>query len=93
MAAPKTIDVEAAMLPLYIPGYVYMVSCFKNENTGMVTLKTFIDSNLIFEVNDSTFIKGTFGIFTPIGSTVWCSEAEMFELPLDHERINPNDVF
>lgn len=90
---PKTIDVEPASLPLYLPGYVYMVSSFKNENTGEVTLKGYIDSNQIFEVNDNTFTKGTFGLYTPTGSTVWCSEAEMFELPLEHERINPNDVF
>jgi len=93
LATPQTIDVEIASPPLYYPYYVFMVSCFKNENTGVMTLRAFIDSNKIFEVNDSQFNEGTFGLYTPTGSVVWCSETEMFQLPLDYERINPNDVF
>lgn len=93
LASSVIIDVESATLPTYIPYYVYMVSCFRNENTGVTTLRAFIDSNLTFSVDDTNFEKGSFGIYTPSGSTIWCSESEMFQMPLDHDRINPNDEF
>lgn len=93
LATPKEIDVEAGTPPIYLPYYVFMVSCFKNENTGETTLRGYIDSNLIFSADDNNFSKGSFGIHTPTDSTVWCSESEMFQMPLEYDRINPNSEF
>lgn len=93
MATPIPIDVEPAIIPNWLPYYVYLISTFTNENTGITTLKAYIDSNLIFSVDDNNFEKGTFGLFTPSNSEMWCSESEMFQLPLESDRIGPNSNF
>lgn len=93
LATPIDIDVASANPPLYYPYYVFSVSSFVNENTGVITLRAFIDSNKIFEITDTSFSTGTFGLATEAGTTIWCSEVEMFQMPLDYDRINPNDEF
>lgn len=93
LSSPVTVDIESATPPTYVPYYVFMVSSTYNVETGITTLKAFIDSNKIFDIDNNEYNKGTFGLFTLSGTTIWCSEAEMFQMPLDYDRINPNDEY
>lgn len=93
LASPVQIDIEIANLPLYQPYYVYMVSVFKNEDTGLTSIKCYLDSNVVLQADDNTYSNGTFGLYTYAGTTIWASECEMFQLPLEYDRINPNDEF
>ncbi len=87
------IDVETSNLPLYMPFYVYTVSVAYNEDTGFTTIKCHIDSNKTLKAVDNTFTEGTFGLATSSGTTIWESECEMFQIPLDYDKIKPNDEF
>jgi len=92
LAPPVEVDVEPANLPLYTSYYMLMVSCIENEDTGIVTLRAFLDSNPLFIADDANFTKGTLALYAPTGSELWCSETEMFQMPLESDRINPNPL-
>jgi len=93
LATPQPIDIEIADPDLYYSFYIFTVSCFKDEDGANTTVRAFVDFNQIFEVDDINFDTGTFGLYSPVGSVCWCSEVEMFQLPLETEKIKPNDKF
>lgn len=93
ISAPVVIDIEIAKPSLYYSFYIFTVSCYRDQENGNTTIRAFLDSNKLFEVDDHNFKKGTLGLYCPVGSVCWCSEIEMFQHPLDRERINPNDKF
>ena len=93
LASSVPIDIGVAKPDLYDAFYIISVSCYTNDDTGITTIRAFIDSNKIFEVDDGNYTSGTFGLYSPVDSFCWCSEVEMFQLPLETERINPNDKF
>lgn len=92
LAPPVEVDIEPANLPLYQSFYMLMVSSMVNETTGTVTIRAFLDSNPLFIVDDTSFLKGTLALHAPAGSEMWCSETEMFQMPLESDRINPNPL-
>lgn len=93
LAAPVKIDIATANPTLYYAFYIFTVSCFRDKDNGLTTIRAFLDQNRLFEVADPNFYKGTLGLHCPLGSTSWCSEVEMFQMPLEKDRINPQDKY
>ena len=72
--------------------YVLSVIVDLNDVTNEVLLRCYQDRNSIFEVVDTTFTKGTWGVESGAGSTNRLSEIEMFLMPLEFDIIEPNQV-
>lgn len=72
--------------------YVLSVIVDLNDITNEVLLRCYQDRNTIFEVVDTTFTKGTWGVESGAGSTCRLSEIEMFLMPLEYDIIEPNQV-
>ena len=72
--------------------YILSVIVDLNDITGEVLLRCYQDRNTIFEVLDTTFTEGTWGVASGVGSTCRLSEIEMFLMPLEYDIIEPNQV-
>jgi len=70
--------------------YVLTVVTDFNEATNETLIKCYQDRNLVFEVIDSEFEKGTWAIQSEAGSECRLSEIEMFLMPLELDIIEPN---
>lgn len=68
--------------------YVLSVQTFENNSNGIKIL-CFQDGNVIFDIDDNTFVDGRFGVRSDTSSVVVVSEVEMFEQPLETETILP----
>jgi len=82
LAAPKTIQLFKDTF------YIWSVVTDFNDTTNESVLKCYQDANLLFEVVDSTFNKGTWAVEEISGQTNF-SDMEMFMLPLTVETVNP----
>jgi len=69
--------------------YIFTVTTTFNPLTNDTLLKTFVDSNVIHKVIDSSFEKGRFGMKTDATTTMQTGEIEMFQLPLDVRQVLP----
>lgn len=85
IGAPQAVDIW--------PNSFYVLTVMTDKDTfgGTTLLKTHIDSNLIHEVNDSQFDKGTFGLESGAGSVCVVSDIEMFLMPLTYDTVKPGD--
>lgn len=70
--------------------YVLTVIVDLNAATNETLIRCYQDRNLIFEVNDAQFVKGSWGIQSGAGSETRLSEVEMFLMPLEYDLILPN---
>lgn len=72
--------------------YVFTVIVDYNDIGDVTMIKTFLDSNAIHSVMDSTFNKGTFGFASSVGTVSVVDDIEMFLMPVTVETIVPNQV-
>lgn len=72
--------------------YVLSVIVDLNTATNETLIRTYQDRNKIFEVVDTQFVKGTWGVQSGSGSVTRLSEIEMFLMPLEYDLILPNQV-
>ena len=72
--------------------YVLTVIVDLNTATNETLIRAYQDRNKIFEVVDSQFVKGTWGVQSGAGSVTRLSEIEMFLMPLEYDLILPNQV-
>lgn len=72
--------------------YVLTVIVDLNTATNETLIRCYQDRNKIFEVVDTQFLKGTWGIESGAGSVSRYSEIEMFLMPLEYDLILPNQV-
>lgn len=72
--------------------YVLSVIVDLNDIGNETMLRCYQDRNKIFEVLDTTFTEGTWGVSSGVGSVTRLSEIEMFLMPLEYDTIKPNDV-
>jgi len=89
----KVVDGVQTLLsgPHYVdmyPGvqYFFTVAIFDDK------IICYHDRNKIVEIYDSTFTKGKFGLETSVGGKIKVSEIEVFQHPLDVEKILPNNL-
>lgn len=82
LSSPMSVSVFADVF------YIWTVVTDFNDMTGETVLKIYQDANLVFEVFDSEFEKGTWAIEAS-GGKVFFSDIEMFMTPLTIETVNP----
>lgn len=87
--------------PTYLTGQIPFLS-LNPETYWTYTLEVFdldpnlnirllIDGNLITDVTvASTFRSGNIGFVTLLGTTLWVSEVELWQYPLEIDRVGPN---
>lgn len=82
IGAPVPVD----MVPR--TSYIYTINTNFDPNTNDTLIQTFFDSNNVHRVRDSSFEKGKFG-YLSTGDFLQIDEIEMFETPLDIQRVLP----
>jgi len=69
--------------------YIYTVVTFYDTIGSATKILAYVDSNKQHEVTDSQFEKGKFGMKTDASTTMQIDEVEMFQVPVDVQRIAP----
>lgn len=72
--------------------YMFTVITDYNSIADTTQLKTHIDSNVVHNMVDATFDKGSFGMESGAGSVSVVEDIEMFLMPLTFETVLPNQV-
>lgn len=69
--------------------YVFTITTSFKPSTTETLIQTYLDSNRIHSVLDSSFQKGKFGMKTDGSTTMQVDEIEMLELPIDVQQVLP----
>lgn len=72
--------------------YFATVSTFLNTVTNETNIKIYHDRNRLFDILDTTYQRGKYGIETSIGTKMNVDEIESFKFPLDVDVLFPNII-
>lgn len=72
--------------------YIVTVITDREEFSGTNMIKTLLDGDVMHNVFDIGYEKGTFGLEAMASSSAAVSHVELFTMPLDVETIGPNFV-
>ncbi len=80
------------VIPIFMDTfYIWTITTDFNSISGETLIKSFQDGNVVNEIVDTTFNKGTWGVegVSGVGGRSEISEVELFVRPLEVETVNP----